>query len=165
MKNKQILSITIIILIIDRISKLLISNLMITGQSIKLINKVLYLTHVKNKGVAFSFLEGKIALIIIMTIIVICFIIKYIHNKKLSKLEKMSYGLILGGAIGNLIDRIFYGYVIDFIDVYIFKYDYPIFNIADISIVVGIIIILIITLKEESSDEFENSIRIKRKNR
>ena len=64
------------------------------------------------------------------------------------KIEIIGYSLLLGGAIGNLIDRIVYGYVIDFLDFYIFKYDFPIFNVADIGIVVGIILLLVSMILE-----------------
>ena len=96
-------------------------------------------------------LKGSRVLIIIITLIIIGFINKYISNKKLTNIEQISTGLILGGAIGNLIDRIIYGYVIDFLDFKIGSFNYPIFNIADISIVIGVIIVLIINIKKESS--------------
>ena len=61
----------------------------------------------------------------------------------MNKILKIGYGLILGGAIGNFIDRIVYGYVIDFIDIDIFGWNYPIFNLADMFIVVGVILVMI----------------------
>ena len=71
-------------------------------------------------------------------------IIWYIGKHTISdKLEKIAYALVLGGAIGNFVNRIIYGYVIDFIDVKVFNYDYPIFNLADIFIVVGVILLVI----------------------
>ena len=60
-----------------------------------------------------------------------------------SKIENLSYGMIIGGIIGNLFDRIFYNYVIDFLDFKIFGYDYPIFNLADTFIVIGVILLVI----------------------
>ena len=164
MKNKKTYIIALFILITDIITKNLISNLMLEEQSIKIINNFLYLTYVKNTGIAFSFLEGKVPLIISLTIIIIIILIKYLQKRELTKLETISYGLVIGGALGNLIDRIIYGYVIDFIDIYIFSYDYPIFNIADIGVVIGIILILITSIKE-SSDKNETNSNQKRKNR
>lgn len=159
MKNKKIIWIIGLVLLIDIFSKLLVSKFMIENQSIKIIDNFFYLTYAHNTGVAFSFLSGNIPFIVVMTFIVIVLMIKYVYSKKLSKFEFVSYGLVIGGAIGNLIDRVVYGYVIDFIDIYIFGYDYPIFNIADSCIVVGIIIIFIISIKEESSDRNEISCR------
>ena len=63
--------------------------------------------------------------------------------KKLDKFDIIGYSLLTGGIIGNLIDRIIYGYVIDYLDFYIFNYNYPVFNFADISIVIGVIIVII----------------------
>ena len=104
-------------------------------------------------------------MIVIITIIITVFLIKYTQEKELNKLEKISYGLVIGGALGNIIDRVFYGYVIDFIDVHIFNYNYPIFNLADSFIVIGIILILMDSLKKGSSDNNDINIRKKRKNR
>lgn len=165
MKNKKTILTIVVVLILDIISKLLISNLMLEEQSIKIINNFFYLTYARNTGVAFSFLEGNIPFIITITILIIIILIKYISSKELPLIEQISYGLIIGGALGNLIDRVVYGYVVDFLDFYIFNYNYPIFNIADCSIVIGIIIYLIISLKTESSDKDEINSRKSRKNR
>ena len=76
----------------------------------------------------------------------------------------MAFGLLLGGLSGNLIDRLFFGYVRDFLDFYIFGYDYPVFNIADICIVFGVILLIIAVLKGEDTNE-DNSNRKSRKTR
>ena len=76
-------------------------------------------------------------------------LLKYIKNKYINKYEQIAYGLILGGALGNLLDRLVYGSVIDFLDFKIFNYDYPIFNIADTGIVIGVIIIIITSIKRK----------------
>ena len=81
-----------------------------------------------------------------MSLVIISFIIYYIcKNKPKSNFEKISYSMILGGAIGNLIDRIIYGYVVDFLDFNVFGYDYPIFNLADSFILIGVILLVIWT--------------------
>lgn len=142
-KLKIIIS-SIILLIIDIVIKLIISNKLILNESICVINNFFYITYVKNTGVAWSILSGKINLIIIITLIIISVLIIYIFNKKnYSILEIISYSMILSGSIGNLIDRIIYGYVIDYLDFNILGYNYPIFNFADMCIVIGIILILI----------------------
>ena len=142
-KLKIIIS-SIILLIIDIVIKLIISNKLIFNESICVINNFFYITYVKNTGVAWSILSGKINLIIIITLIIISVLIIYIFNKKnYSILEIISYSMILSGSIGNLIDRIIYGYVIDYLDFNILGYNYPIFNFADMCIVIGIILILI----------------------
>lgn len=158
-KNKKLYLIALIILIIDIISKLVVSNLMLENQSIRIIDNLFYITYVRNTGVAFSLLEGNVFLIVIMTLIVIVLLVKYINSKCFNLVESIIYGFVVGGAIGNLIDRIFYGYVVDFFDVYIFGYDFPIFNVADIAIVLGIMFLLIISIKEEFGDKYEVSSR------
>ena len=71
-----------------------------------------------------------------------------IEKNELKKYEEISYGLILSGVLGNMIDRLFRGYVIDFLDFNLFGYDYPVFNIADSLIVIGVIIIVVFYIKE-----------------
>ena len=153
MNNKpKIIINSIILLIIDIVIKLIISNKLIFNQSIKVINNFFYIIYVKNTGVAWSILSGKINLIIVITLIIIAILIIYIFNKKsYSVLEIISYSMILSGSIGNLIDRIIYGYVIDYLDFNILGYNYPIFNFADMCIVIGIILILIFGGKNGNS--------------
>jgi signal peptidase II len=139
---KRLSIIGVLALLIDIISKLLVINLMNEYESIKVIENFFSLTYVKNTGVAFSLLDGMGILIIIVTIVILYFLGKYLWNNKVSKIDSIGYGLIIGGAVGNLIDRVVYGYVIDFFDFKIFGYDYPVFNLADTFIVIGVIILL-----------------------
>ena len=134
----------ILFFIIDLVSKLIVSNLMDVYDSIEIIKGFFNITYVRNRGAAFSIFSGEILGIIIVSLIIICFIVYYIlkSNPK-SKLEKIGYSMILGGAIGNLFDRVLYGYVIDFLDFYIFNYDYPIFNLADCFIFLGVLLLII----------------------
>ncbi|MBQ2872997.1 MAG: signal peptidase II [Bacilli bacterium] len=137
---------TIIFLVIDIVSKLLISNLMNVGQSIQIINDFFNITYVRNTGAAWSILSGETWLLIIVSLIIISLIVFYIYkNSPKSDLEKISYSMILGGAIGNLLDRIIYGYVVDFLDFNVFGYDYPIFNLADSFILIGVILLVVYT--------------------
>ena len=71
------------------------------------------------------------------------------NKEKLSKTENITYGMIIGGIVGNLFDRIVYGSVVDFIDFKLFGYNYPVFNLADTFIVIGIIIMVIINIRKE----------------
>lgn len=149
LSHKKIYITSIIILIIDIISKLIIKNNFLENQSIIIIKDFFNITYAKNTGVAFSLLSNNKVIIIILTIIILGILLKYIKGKYINKYDQIAYGLILGGAIGNLLDRIIYGYVIDFIDFKIFNYNYPIFNIADTSIVIGVIIIVITSFKRK----------------
>ena len=150
---KKVYIFALISLIIDQIVKILVSNYLILGQTIKIINNFFYLTYVQNKGAAFSILIGYRYILIIITFIFLYYLYKCIKKQKnLNKLEIISYGLLLGGIKGNLIDRIIYGYVIDYFDFMIFNYNFPIFNLADSFIVIGCIILVINSyLKGEDS--------------
>lgn len=113
-------------------------------------DKFLKLTYLENRGAAFGILENKKIILMIVTLLIIGFVIVYIFKnyKSLVSFEKVIYGLLLGGALGNLIDRIFRGYVIDFISVRLpFNYDFPVFNVADIAVVVSCILLVIFSLK------------------
>jgi len=137
---------TIVFLMIDIVSKVIVSSLMDVHDSIKIIDNFFYITYVRNTGAAWSIFSDKTWLIIIISLIIIGIVVFYIYkNKPKMKLEKIGYSLILGGAVGNFLDRIIYGYVVDFLDFYIFGYNYPIFNLADTFIVVGIFLLVIYT--------------------
>ena len=129
----------IIFLLIDQITKGLVNIYMDVNESIKIFD-FLSLTYVHNIGAAFSMLEGARWLFIILGIIALNIIyIFFIKDKNLSNFEIIIYALLLSGIIGNLIDRILYGYVIDFIDFTIF--DFAIFNLADSFIVISVILL------------------------
>lgn len=156
----SIILITLITLVIDQTSKYLILLNMKEFESIPIINNFFNVTFMKNTGAAFSFLEGNVPLIIIVTSIIIIFILRYIKTTNPKRQEKIFYSLIIGGAFGNLIDRIVHGYVIDFLDFNLFGYNYPVFNIADISIVVGIFSLIILSIIESRSEYETNHTRI-----
>ena len=140
----MIIVLTIGFLIIDIISKIIVSNLMNVNDSILVIKDFFYITYVRNTGAAFSVFSNNTWLVILISLVIIFFLILYLYkNKPKSRLEIVGYSMILGGAFGNFIDRIVYGYVIDFFDFYIFNYDYPIFNLADSFIFIGVIFLII----------------------
>lgn len=137
---------TLIFLLLDIVSKVLVSKYIVLEKSIKIINDFFYITYVRNTGVAWSMFSSKTILVLLVSSFIILGIVLYIYNNRpKNKLEKVAYSMILGGAIGNFVDRIVYGYVIDFIDIKIFGYDYPIFNLADSFIVIGVILLVIYT--------------------
>ena len=128
----------------DIIIKLIISFNFTLNKSIELIPDFFYLTYTHNDGAAWSILSGKTFLLIIISFFVIIGLIYFVYkNKPTDKITAIGYILLLGGAIGNLIDRMIYGYVIDYLDFYIFNYHFPIFNLADSCIVIGVILYLI----------------------
>ena len=132
------------VVFLDRVTKIFFSKILALGESIPIVRHVLHMTLVRNTGIAFGLFKDQGAVFILIPIIAIVLlaynIFYYKSNaEKLSRLYIIGFSLILGGAIGNLVDRIVYGYVIDFIDFRI----WPVFNIADSAITVGAFIIAI----------------------
>ncbi|HDW3052866.1 TPA: lipoprotein signal peptidase LspA [Bacillus cereus] len=141
--------IALFVIAIDQISKWLIVKNMELGTSIPIIDNVLYITSHRNRGAAWGILENKMWFFYIITVVFVVFIVFYMKKyAKTDKLLGISLGLILGGAIGNFIDRVFRQEVVDFIHVYIFSYSYPVFNIADSALCIGVVLIIIQTLLE-----------------
>ena len=138
-KKVPILILIITTIVLDQIVKYYINLNMTVGQSIPIINDILHITYVLNPGAAFGILEHKRVFFILIVFVML--VISYYVYKKISKMNlflKIGMALLIGGAIGNLIDRVKTGYVIDFIDFRI----WPVFNIADIAIVIGVGIII-----------------------
>lgn len=151
---RKISIITIIIILIDRLLKLVVNNTLNLFVKYKIINNFFYLFNCHNQGAAFSILNGNVFFLIIVTLVALFLIIKFIKNENnYSKINIISYGLLLGGILGNLIDRVIYGYVIDYLSFIIFNYNFPVFNFADISIVVGAFLLII---KEFGGDRCES---------
>ncbi|KGX85702.1 signal peptidase II [Pontibacillus marinus] len=138
------------VLILDQLTKWMIVKRMEIGEHIPVIENFFYITSHRNRGAAWGILQGQMWFFYIVTAIVICVVIYYMHKyASSSKVLGLSLGLILGGAIGNFIDRLFRKEVVDFIDIYIGSYDYPIFNIADSALVVGVILVFFATMLDE----------------
>ena len=153
-KMKKIVLVTFLSVLLDQVVKMIVSYNLNLGESITIINNFFNITCAHNIGAAWSILSGGRIILILLGLIaldVIYFML--IYKKDLKNKEKILYGLLIGGILGNLIDRIIYGYVIDYFDFKIFGYNFPIFNIADILIVITVIIIIIFSLKEK----YENS--------
>ena len=118
-------------------------------KSIILIPHFFNLTKVYNYGASWSFLSGYNILLIIITIIMLIILYNYQKKFKENIRNTIAFSLLYGGIWGNLLNRLVYGYVIDFLDFKIFGYDFPIFNFADIWIVLGILLLFIAILKKE----------------
>lgn len=144
--------ITLSIIILDQVTKLLAIKCLKNNYPIVIIKDYFELRYVENYGAAFGILQQRRWFFIIITSFVLIFLIIYLvkNHNSLSNILKLSTYMLLGGAIGNLIDRIRLGYVVDFLRVNIIKlYDFPVFNIADIFIVIGTILIVYIILFEK----------------
>lgn len=126
-----------LVLLTDRLSKFLVMGNMAEGQSISLIPPILYLTYVQNKGAAFGFFQGQVALLAAIAVICVLFILTQ-WKKIMARSVFVRWGVVISfvGAIGNLLDRLRWGAVIDFVDVRIF-----VFNVADVAIVSGVVLL------------------------
>lgn len=141
------LFIAIIILILDQITKFVIASSMHIGDSFEVIPGFLNITSHRNNGAAWGILSGKMSFFFIITIIIlIVLIVFYIKEAKYNLFMQIALSLLFAGALGNFIDRLFHGEVVDFIDTYIFGYNFPIFNVADSSLTIGVILIIITLL-------------------
>ena len=153
MKKIKYILVIIITFIIDLISKLIVtSNLKLYG-SISVINGFFNITYTKNKGAAFGMFEGSAWLIIIISLVILGYLIYEFRKKDNSKYMNYSIALIIGGLLSNLSDRVFLGYVRDFLDFNIFGYNFAIFNIGDIAIVVGCIMLFIVAIMEDKREK------------
>ena len=141
---KKIGIISLVFIIIDFIVKIIINNNMNVYDSISIIPSFFSITYVRNIGAAFSIMENSRILFIIIGFIALILTYKYlIMNKVINKYLMISYSMLIGGIIGNMIDRIIYGYVIDYLSFNLFGYNFPIFNLADTFIVISIIMLLL----------------------
>lgn len=140
---KKIGIISLIVIIIDRILKVLVTNNFVLDARNKIIDGFFYITNCHNEGAAFSLFSGNVLFLIFITLIVLFLIYRTINKENVNKIGVLAYGLLLGGILGNLYDRIFYGYVIDYLDFVIFKFNFAIFNLADAAIVIGAILLIV----------------------
>jgi len=155
--NKKILIIASITLLLDQITKSIVETCLKLNESIKIIPQFFYLTYCQNEGAAWGLFNHHQVVIILGTIIAIILIYHFMFCFKKNMRNNFAFGLLVGGLAGNLADRLLFGYVRDFLDFYIFNYDYPVFNVADIAIVIGVFLLVIAILKGEDSNEVNRS--------
>ena len=147
-KYIKLVSVAGLVVLLDQITKALILHNMPLYNSISVIPGFFNLTHVQNPGGAFGFMANqspnlRIILFLIVSFLAICLILfLYINTPKTHPLLATGFAMIFGGAIGNLIDRIRFGKVVDFLDFYIGNLHWPAFNVADSSVSVGIAIFI-----------------------
>ena len=136
-KRKTITKYLVIgILIFDQLTKYIVSQNILLGQSIPIIKNIFHFTHVLNSGAAFGIFKNQVYFFIITAIAAIILILINLRHKRTPRVE-IALSLILSGALGNLIDRLRLGAVIDFLDFRI----WPVFNIADTAITIGAILL------------------------
>ncbi|MCL4542716.1 MAG: signal peptidase II [Deltaproteobacteria bacterium] len=151
MKKKLIILISVFlpVLIFDQYLKYLINNSLTLFQKITVIKYYFNIVHVNNAGIAFGLMNNYSSLfIVIFTALIIIFMAYILFRLKISSgLFIISSSLVISGAFSNLLNRIFQGYVVDFLDFHIYGYHWPSFNIADSSVVIGMILFFISIIK------------------
>lgn len=122
----------------------------IPGKGIEIIKNFFYLIEVKNTGGAWGIFSGNVPFLAVISAFVIILLYFFLKSEKsLNKISITYYGFLFAGIIGNFIDRIINGYVTDFLNFFIFNYDFPVFNIADIFIIVGVVLMIVDVVRGE----------------
>ncbi|MCM3672906.1 MULTISPECIES: signal peptidase II [Peribacillus] len=150
--------IALLVIALDQLTKWMIVKKMEYGESIEIIENLLYITSHRNRGAAWGILQGQMWFFYIITIAVIIGLVYYIQKMaKESILLGVALALMLGGAIGNFIDRVSRQEVVDFVHTYIFSYSFPVFNVADAALSIGVgLLVIHMFLEEKNAKEKDN---------
>ena len=140
------------LVILDQLTKFLVVELIPLNNSVILIRNFLKFYYIQNTGAAFGMFSGYTILLVLFTFFVLYFLYKEIKDNRVDNLNLCTLVLLFAGAIGNLIDRVFRKYVIDFISFTLFKHEMAIFNVADIYITFGVIIYLFGILRDRKNE-------------
>ena len=159
MKNKKyIYTVALFYLLLDQVIKFIVTKNLVLMEEIPVINNFFSIYYLKNTGAAFSIFGNKTLFLIIISIICLLFLKYYIKKlKRVTPLTIISLGIMIGGIVGNLFDRLLYKAVIDYLSFTFFNYSFPVFNVADIGITVGAVLLLIDLVKEEIDLKKEQS--------
>ena len=142
----------IFVILLDQWTKFLVVKNMELYESIPIIPDIFFITSHRNSGAAWGILQDQMVFFYIITVVVVIGIIYYMQKYSRNQaLLAISLSFILGGALGNFIDRLFRQEVVDFLDVMVIRYDFPIFNIADSALSIGVVLFIIATIIEEKS--------------
>ena len=161
-EEKRILATAAIVLVADQITKLLVLRALEGNETKIVIEGFLRFVNWKNTGAAWSMFEGSSLPLAALSVVALIALIKYRHHFEThTPTGKLALGLLIGGIIGNLIDRVAYQHVIDFVRFYLIRSDgselgYPAFNIADMGICIGVGLLFLLAWREGSPDEEEN---------
>jgi len=146
-----IISIIVAVVLFDQLTKWWVLSTLTMFESISLIPGFLYFTRRFNTGAAWSLFEGQLLFFVVITIValVLFSVMLWQSLKDNERWQSFGMALLIAGAIGNFIDRVRFGGVVDFIDVYIFTYDFPVFNFADIMVVTGTILLSLLVFTDQ----------------
>ncbi|NMA74121.1 MAG: signal peptidase II [Bacteroidales bacterium] len=144
------LILTIILVTIDQITKYLTVQNLVLFEVKEIIPKFLSFTYIQNSGAAWSLLEGKMWFFYIITLIVVAFLLYYLYTEgRKDKILGVILSIILAGTLGNFIDRVLFQYVVDMIKLEFINF--PIFNVADMLLTIGVAVLLFYTIYEEKN--------------
>jgi len=141
----MIFSIVLAVFLLDQLTKFFFTKILPLGSSFPVVKGVFHLTLVHNRGAAFGILKGQVPVFILTSLLAIILIFANFNKHRHKKLYSAALSLVLAGALGNLADRLFFGYVVDFLDFRV----WPVFNVADCAITVGAILLGLAMLKEK----------------
>ena len=135
---------SVLIVVLDQLTKLIVHSSMNLYDSIQVIPYLLNFTYIRNEGIAFGiYFEGAETIFIVLPILITIYLFYLLKNEEFQdKFSQIALFLIIAGAVGNIIDRIFRGYVVDFIDFHLNGMHWYVFNIADSSVTIGLIFLL-----------------------
>ena len=154
----KVLFVSLVVIVIDQLTKLSVRFSFEYGRSQEVLGNFLRLTYIENPGMAFGIQFGGQAFFTFFAALAAVVIFVYIFRARRERLSlRFSLALILGGAIGNLIDRFLYGKVVDFIDIGIGTTRWPIFNLADTAVTIGMVILVTLVLFDRGFRKQENS--------
>lgn len=143
--------IAVIVLIIDQITKSAVAGNE-AYWNIPVIRNFFHITYAKNTGMAWSLLSGQQIFLSLVSGAVILAMIWFLKTQKCDRLTRFAVSLMIGGAFGNLLDRLMLNYVRDFLDFYIFGYNFPIFNVADMALCIGVGLLLLAAVLEDTKE-------------
>lgn len=166
LKNREsIYSIACVLLMVDQLVKLLVRSKISLMDEITVIPNFFSLHYIENTGAAFSLFSGATIILIVLSVLVLAFLHFYVlSDEVMTKWKKFGLGIVIGGIIGNLIDRILYGAVVDYLAFSFWGYSFPVFNIADIGITVGFLILVIDVFRSDDNEFRDRSNRKWKKN-
>ncbi len=163
--NKKVFALGAIFLALDQITKILVETWLAPNGTVNVIANFFSVTCVYNTGAAFSILEGRTIFLVALSLVVSIMLIRMSKDFIQNVRNEVAFGLLLGGIFGNLSDRLFLGMVRDFLKFRIFGYNFPVFNVADVCIVVGIGLLMISMCKGEDRSGSSSKDRGKGKTR
>ena len=155
MKKSNTLLVIILVSVLlglDLLLKYLVSSYLTT---VNIIDNFFTLTYVLNDGAAFSLFASKTYLLVLIALLCLFFIIYELKNNLDDRIISIGYSLVLAGLLGNFIDRLIDGYIIDYLSFKILELNFPVFNLADILIVVGIVVVIIREILKERGKRYE----------